>query len=83
MSEQVEKIKKLIATATNPKQKAMYEQLLAKLQPEQDAKNVPEPPADQPPELAAKKPKTIAIKPKSELTEKKAKTSTIRERQCK
>ena len=74
MSEQVEKIKKLIATATNPKQKAMYEQLLAKLQPEQDAKNVPEPPADQPAEPVAKKPKTIAVKPKPEPTEKKAKT---------
>jgi len=34
MSEQVEKIKKLIQTATNPKQKAMYQDLLAKLQAE-------------------------------------------------
>ncbi len=74
MSEQVEKIKKLIATATNPKQKAMYEQLLAKLQPEQDSKNVPETSPAQPPEPAAKKPKTIAVKPKSEPAEKQPKT---------
>ena len=34
MSEQIEKIKKLIKTATNPKQKAMYQDLLRKLETE-------------------------------------------------
>jgi len=34
MTEQIEKIKKLIACSINPKQKAMYQQLLAKLEAE-------------------------------------------------
>lgn len=34
MTEQIEKIKKLIARSINPKQKAMYQQLLAKLEAE-------------------------------------------------
>ncbi len=41
MTEQIEKIKQLIATATNPKQKAMYQQLLAKLEPENKTETEP------------------------------------------
>uniref|UniRef100_A0ACD5GS16 Uncharacterized protein n=1 Tax=Desertifilum tharense IPPAS B-1220 TaxID=1781255 RepID=A0ACD5GS16_9CYAN len=36
MSEQIEKIKQLIKTATNSKQKAMYQDLLVKLESESD-----------------------------------------------
>ncbi|VXD24141.1 conserved hypothetical protein [Planktothrix serta PCC 8927] len=42
MVEQLEKIKALLASATNPKQKAMYQQLLAKLEAETQTKIEPE-----------------------------------------
>lgn len=63
MTEQIEKIKKLIATATNPKQKAMYQQLLAKLKSETEIETEPEVQSKtdevQPVKLEAIKPKKI------------------------
>ncbi|MEB3279663.1 MAG: hypothetical protein VKK42_12185 [Lyngbya sp.] len=82
MSEQVEKIKKLIKTATNPKQKAMYQDLLTKLQTElgsqsevQEESRLPTEQTSQPP--LAPKPNRVPSPPKSSSV-KSAKTKQVK-----
>ncbi|MEL7039704.1 MAG: hypothetical protein AAFO04_29480 [Cyanobacteria bacterium J06592_8] len=66
MSEQVEKIKKLIKTATNPKQKAMYQELLAKLQASSNTQAI---------EKTESKPQTaLTQKPKRQISKSKSKS---------
>jgi hypothetical protein len=67
MSEQIEKIQKLIKTATNPKQKAMYQDLLAKLQSElsENAESTDTPQEHSSPSLIPKPKRTSSSSPVS------------------
>ncbi|WP_232228519.1 hypothetical protein [Lyngbya sp. PCC 8106] len=76
MLEQVNKIKKLIQTATNPKQKAMYQELLAKLQAELNIQpNDTTAPYSQ--TTLTPKPKRTSAQPKTSVQDAKPKPEIV------